>query len=86
MQAENFGSSSFFPVQAECFKCWAIAHGKKNRSFACGPIFVPVPLERWNEKTVSVLPLKPGPVDRCCTLSLDDVIHRHAGVPVLPRF
>ena len=86
MQAENFRSLSFFPVEAKRFKRWTIAHGKKNGALGRGPIFVPVPLERWHEKTVSFLPLKSCAVDPCSALSLDDVIHRHARVAVLPRF
>src|SRR4029077_5841287 len=86
MQAENFRSPSFFPVEAKRFKRWTIAHSKKNGALGLGPIFVPVPLERWHEETVSFLPLKSCAVDPCSALSLDDVIHRHAGVAVLPRF
>ena len=86
MQAENFRSSSFLPVEAERFKRWTIAHGKKNGALGPGPIFVPVPLERWHEKTVSFSPLKNCAVDPCSALSLDDVIHCHAGVAVLRGF
>src|SRR5207244_13354880 len=86
MQSTSFRSPSFFPVQAECFKCWAIAHGKKNRALSPGAIFMAVPLQRWYEETVSFLPFQNCAVDCGCAFALDDVIHRHTVVAVLPRF